>query len=255
MRDKMRPTSLSSGTGVSLEKPEPAEIMPPNNIDPETNFITLYCGPPPLSHDWTVSVGGARFGLVEWRPYNGAECGIAFGWRGLTVPFGAVPVVAVFLALSAAVIIAALAFRARHRRMSANAASNLRAFRNQKLCILAVALTSLIGLTAQAQYSRMPPTNSLAFHLQSLGRTPTKEEHGIIEAALTLMQRHQLRTDYPLRSVRHDDKRKEWVLDFDSGVPDGAFLVFIRSKKSEWFEMQPTLLRSRIRFPAEKRRR
>ena len=120
--------------------------------------------------------------------------------------------------------------------------------------ILFVALSSVLCVTAQAQSPRQLPTNSLAFHLQSLGRPVAKEEREIIESALPLMQRHQVRTDYPLTSIRHDDKAKEWVLVFDSRHPDGAFTVFLRGKDAEWFEMQPTLLKSRIRFPAERRK-
>src|SRR5438105_2787952 len=108
-----------------------------------------------------------------------------------------------------------------------------------KLRIVATALLAIFAVTAQAQLRPAVPTNSLAFHLQRLGRTPTKDEREVIEAALQLMQRHQLRTDYPLRSIRRDDKAKEWVLLFESRHPDAAFTVFLRGKDAEWFEMQP----------------
>jgi hypothetical protein len=120
------------------------------------------------------------------------------------------------------------------------------------LRILVIALAAFICVAAQAQSLRSVPTNSLAFHLQSLGRAPTKAEREVIEAALPLMQRHQVRTDYPLTSIRHDDKAKEWVLVFDSRHPDGALTIFLRGKGADWFEMEPTLLKSRIRFPPEK---
>jgi hypothetical protein len=124
-----------------------------------------------------------------------------------------------------------------------------------RLRILAIALTTLFAISAKAQAPRPLPTNSLAFHLQSLGRTPTRDEREVIEAVLPLMQRHQVRTDYPLTSIRRDDKAKEWVLVFDSRHPDGAFTVFLRGKDADWFEMQPTLFKSRMRFPPERRRR
>jgi hypothetical protein len=81
-----------------------------------------------------------------------------------------------------------------------------------QLRILALALLALFAVRAQAQAPRPLPTNSLAFHLQSLGRMPTKAERDVIEAALPLMQRHGCITDFPLRSVKYDDTKKEWVL-------------------------------------------
>lgn len=126
---------------------------------------------------------------------------------------------------------------------------------HKQLRILFIALAPLFAVHTHAQTPRPLPTNSLAFHLQSLGRAPTKEEREVIEAVLPLMQRHQVRTDYPLTAIRRDDKAKEWVLVFDSRHPDGAFTVFVRDKAADWFEMQPTLLKSRMRFPSERRRR
>jgi hypothetical protein len=121
--------------------------------------------------------------------------------------------------------------------------------------ILFVALTALLVVPAPAQSPRPLPTNSLAFHLQSLGRAVANDEREVIKAALPLMQRHQVRTDYPLTSIRHDDKAKEWVLVFDSRHPDGAFTVFLLGKDADWFEMQPTFPKSRVRFPPERQRR
>src|SRR4051794_13174188 len=92
------------------------------------------------------------------------------------------------------------------------------------------AFSALLALAAQAQSPRPLPTNSLAFHLQSLGRTVTKAEREVIEAALPLMQRHQIPTDYPLTSIRYDKKAREWVLVFDSRRPDGAFTIFLSGK-------------------------
>jgi hypothetical protein len=88
--------------------------------------------------------------------------------------------------------------------------------------------------------------------LQSLGRTPTKEEREVIEAGLLLMQRHRVRTDYPLIAIRRDEKAKEWVLLFDSRRADAALTVFMRGKDADWFEMHTPLLKSRIRFPPER---
>src|SRR6185503_12827637 len=76
--------------------------------------VTISCGVAP-SQDWSVSIGSSRFGLVEWPFRGGTECSILFASHALRVPFGAIPVVGIFATLSFAVIIAALAFRARHR--------------------------------------------------------------------------------------------------------------------------------------------
>lgn len=120
-----------------------------------------------------------------------------------------------------------------------------------KLCILIVALNGFPILCSAAE--SLPPiaTNSLAFHLQSLGGTPTKAEREVIEAALSLMQRYQFGKVFPLRSIRRDDTAKEWVLVFDSHHPDGALSVFLRNKDADWFEYQPAMLKSRKRFPRD----
>jgi len=83
------------------------------------NLITISCGVAP-SHDWTVSLGGSHFGIVEWPFRGGAECGILFASHTLRVPFGVVPVAAALATLSLAIVIAALAFRGRHRHTSRN---------------------------------------------------------------------------------------------------------------------------------------
>jgi len=89
------------------------------------------------------------------------------------------------------------------------------------------------------------PTNSLDFHLQSLGHSPTDEERQIIESALGLLRRYQVRSDSPLRSVRYDRNASEWILHFDNGDPDGTFTIFLRDKEADWFDIQHTMLESR----------
>jgi len=94
----------------------------------------------------------------------------------------------------------------------------------------------------------------LAFHLQSLGRTPTEDERKVIERALELMQRYQVRNDPPLRSVRHDRKANLWHLHFDNGDPNGSFTIFLRNADADWFYMLPTMVASRgHRVPPQKR--
>jgi hypothetical protein len=130
-----------------------------------------------------------------------------------------------------------------------------RAMKFFALCVLISVVTVIGGTKAQAQSPGSTPTNSLAFHLKSLGRTPTAKEREIIEAALPLMQRHQLRTDFPLRSIRYDDKKKEWELHFAMGKPDAAFTIFLRAKDSDRFWMETPLVKGRMRYPPEKRKR
>jgi hypothetical protein len=68
------------------------------------------------------------------------------------------------------------------------------------------------------------------------------------------MQRYQIRTDPPLRSVWHDKRADQWHLRFDNGDPNGTFTVFLRDSAADWFELQPTMLASRrIRFPRQER--
>jgi len=122
---------------------------------------------------------------------------------------------------------------------------------NMKALILGLAFGCLFTLDAGAQPSHSVPTNSLSFHLQSLGRTPTKEERQVIESALALMWRHGCRSDYPLRSIKHDAAAKEWVLLFDSGVPDGAFHLYIRDARATWFEVHFAGTTWRTRFPPD----
>ena len=103
---------------------------------------------------------------------------------------------------------------------------------------------------------RVVPTNSLNFHLQSLGRSTTEDERKVIERALELMRQYQVRSDTPLRSVWHDRKANEWVLDFDNGDPNGTFSIFLRDLDADWFDMQHTMLASRrFRVPASRRTR
>ena len=92
-------------------------------------------------------------------------------------------------------------------------------------------------------------TNSVAFHLQTLELAPTKEELEVIEAAISIMQRHHFIQSYPLRSIFRDEAAKEWVLEFDNRHPDCGYEVFLRDKHAEWFEYRRTLLASRERFP------
>ena len=74
----------------------------------------------------------------------------------------------------------------------------------------------------------------------------------MIERALTLMQQHGCRSDFPLRSIKHDDTKKEWVLLFDSGFVDGAFWLYLRDKRVTWFEVHFAGTTWRERFPAKK---
>ena len=122
------------------------------------------------------------------------------------------------------------------------------------LRILVVTLTAFVGVAAQAQTPRSVPTNSLPFHLQSLGRTPTKAEREVIEVALLLMQRHHCRTDYPLRSIKYDDTKKEWVLFFNEGKPDAAFWVFLPHKDASSFEVQNVPTKWRTKFPSDRKK-
>jgi len=64
------------------------------------------------------------------------------------------------------------------------------------------------------------------------------------------MWRYGCRSDYPLRSIKHDDDKKEWVLLFDSGVPDGGFDLYLRDKRATWFEVHFAGTAWRTRFPA-----
>jgi hypothetical protein len=115
--------------------------------------------------------------------------------------------------------------------------------------IPALALSCLLALDGRSQSQQRPPTNSLAFHLQSLGRTPTKEEREVIEAALPLMWKHGCRSDYPLRSIKLDDAKNEWVLFFNSGVVDGAFWLYIHDKNATSFEVHFAGTTWRTKFP------
>ena len=111
-------------------------------------------------------------------------------------------------------------------------------------------LALMLGcFTAVAQERHTVPTNSLSFHLQSLGRTPTIQERELIEAALVLMWRYDCRSDYPLRSIKHDDSKSEWILHFDSGVPDGGFNLYLRDKRATWLEVNFAGTNWRTRFP------
>ncbi len=105
-----------------------------------------------------------------------------------------------------------------------------------------------------AKPQRLVLTKPLAFHLQSLGRTPTEDERKVIERALELMQRYQFPTDSPLRSVWYDRKAKLWYLDFDNGDPNGTFTIFLRDKDADSFYVLPTMVASRgFRVPPKKR--
>jgi len=96
------------------------------------------------------------------------------------------------------------------------------------------------------------PSNSLSFHLQSLGRRPSKEERQVIETALTLMKKYGCRSDYPLHSVKYDGAEKEWVLSFeDSDVSDAGIWLYLHDKQATWFEAQFGGTTWRTRFPVK----
>ena len=89
--------------------------LPTSNPWIVTNTLT------PL-HDWTVALGGNQFGLVEWPAENGTHSILWFGSHTVGLPVGAAFLGGVFATLSGAIIIAALAFRARHRHTASHAA-------------------------------------------------------------------------------------------------------------------------------------
>ena len=131
-----------------------------------------------------------------------------------------------------------------------------------KTTISTVLLSLAFVFHARADSPASVPTNSLAFHLQSLGRTPTIEEREIIETALRLMQLHQVRSDYPLKSINHDTAKREWVLDFDGSHPkpnvfvtDSKFLLFLQAKDSSYIEVRWAGTNWRTRHPAERKTR
>jgi len=126
---------------------------------------------------------------------------------------------------------------------------------NTKALILSLLFGCQFLFAAQAQTTQSVPTSSLSFHLRSLGRTPTQDERGVIEAALALMWRHGCRSDYPLRSIKHEKPPNDWVLLFDSGVPDGGFQLYLRDEKATWFEVHFAGTSWRSRFPAETRKK
>jgi hypothetical protein len=108
---------------------------------------------------------------------------------------------------------------------------------------------------ASAESPRSVPTNSLAFHLQSLARVPSTEEREVIESALRLMQRYSIRSDYPLRSVSRDTARSEWVLVFDSRHPDAGFELFLTRKDASYVEVHWAGTSWRTRYPAETKKK
>ena len=119
--------------------------------------------------------------------------------------------------------------------------------------ILAIMLAGLfVAPTTRSAPTKPVPTNSLAFHLQSLGRATTKQEQEVIAAALVLMHAYGLRTDFPLRAVKHDIKDNEWVLDFDSGYVDAAFSVFLTDKSATSFEAKFPIVRNRSSYGKRK---
>jgi hypothetical protein len=124
---------------------------------------------------------------------------------------------------------------------------------HRKGLFLSVSLAAGLCLVPAAQSEVTIPTSSLAFHLQTLGRTPTPEERAVIEAALTLMRRNRVRSDYPLRTVDYDGTLEEWRLYFDSRHPDGAFTVFLRDKTAASFEVHWGLTKGRTKYPMEGR--
>ncbi len=121
-----------------------------------------------------------------------------------------------------------------------------------RVLFLAVALGCF---PVAAQLRSSVPTNSLPFHLHSLGRTPTSQEREIVESTLALMWRHGCRSDYPLRSIKHDDGKKEWVLVFASDVADGGLDLYLRDSTATWFEVQFAGTTWRTRFPATVRKK
>lgn len=115
---------------------------------------------------------------------------------------------------------------------------------------------------ASAESPRSVPTNSLAFHLQSLGRVPTTEEREVIESALRLMQRYLIRSDYPLKSVKRDTAKKEWVLDFDGSRPepnvsvsDSQYFLFLKNKDANYVEVHWSGTHWRTRHPADTKKK
>jgi hypothetical protein len=123
------------------------------------------------------------------------------------------------------------------------------------ILLLTVAVGCLLAFGVYAGSQQRVPTNSLAFHLESLGRRSTQEERAVIERALTLMQRYDCRSDLPLRAINRDDTKREWVLLFDGGKPDFAFHLYLRDKNADWFEVDYPMIKGRRRFPAEKTKR
>jgi len=119
------------------------------------------------------------------------------------------------------------------------------------------AFVAVLYLCAYATAESSPSTNSLAFHLQSLGRAPTAEEREIIEASLRLMERYEIRCDYPLKSVKRDAAKGEWVLDFDGSRPksgvfatDSQFFLFLRDKNTSYVEVHWAGTNWPTRYPA-----
>ena len=117
---------------------------------------------------------------------------------------------------------------------------------------------------SSADSPRSVPTNSLAFHLQSLGRVPSAEERKVIEAALGLMDRYAVRCDYPLKSIKRDNAKKEWILDFDGSNPkpnvfvsDSQYFLFLKNKDVNYVEVHWAGTNWRTRYPAaiEKKKR
>jgi hypothetical protein len=130
-----------------------------------------------------------------------------------------------------------------------------------KATVATVLVSLALVCYASAEPTQSVPTNSLAVHLKSLGRSPTVEEREIIKAALRLMQRHEIRSDYPLKSIKRDGAKKEWVLDFDGSKPrtnefvsDAQFFLFLQGKDAHYVEVHWAGTTWRTRYPAERKR-
>jgi len=143
------------------------------------------------------------------------------------------------------------------RRTSGQTYCSATTRRSTRTAILLLIITVgwFLGFGVRAGPQQPVPTNSLAFHLQSLGGTPTRPEHEVIERALTLMKRYGCRSDLPLREIKRDDNKKEWILFFDGGKPDFGFNLYIRDKNADWFEVDYPMVQGRHRFPPEQKNR
>jgi hypothetical protein len=126
----------------------------------------------------------------------------------------------------------------------------------------AVLVSVTMLFCANAASSPSVLTYSLEFHLQNLGRKPTVEEREIIEVSLRLMQLHQIRGDYPLKSINYDTAKKEWILDFDGSHPkpnmfvsDSQFSLFLKDRNATDVEIHWAGTDWRTRYPPKRKTR